>query len=50
MRSRTLVLALAALALFSRAAAAQDDEYYDDDYGYSLPRSYLGGEFAVARP
>lgn len=52
MRSRTLALAAAALALFSSAAAAQhDDEYYDDyDYGYSLPRSYLGGELAFARP
>lgn len=52
MRSRTLVLAVAALALSSSAAAAQDDDeyYHDDDYGYSLPRSYLGGEFDVARP
>ena len=50
MRSRTIALVAAALALFTRAAAAQDDEYYPDDYGYDLPRSYVGGELAFAKP
>lgn len=49
MRSRTLLAAAAALALVTRAAAAQDADYY---YGYSpsAPRSYVGGELTYADP
>ena len=52
MRTRTMAMAAMALALFTSAAAAQDDEddYYYDDDRYELPRSYVGGELAIARP
>lgn len=49
MRSRTMMMA-AALMLVARAAAAQDDENYGYGYERDLPRSYVGGELAVARP
>ena len=49
MRSRTMMMA-AALMLVARAAAAQDDDEYGYGYERGLPRSYLGGELAVARP
>jgi hypothetical protein len=54
MRWRTLLLAVAAAALISRPGLAQDDDDYDPDYDdysrWSLPRSYLGGEFTFAAP
>jgi hypothetical protein len=51
MRTRTMAMAAMALALVTSAAAAQDDEdYYDDSRYYDLPRSYVGGELALARP
>ncbi|HYH78179.1 MAG TPA: hypothetical protein VEX86_00230 [Longimicrobium sp.] len=51
MRSRTITMLAAALMLVARAAAAQDDDYdYRYDYERPLPRTYLGGELAVAQP
>ena len=42
-------LIAAALALVTRAAAAQDDRYDYRDDGW-MPRSFVGGEGTYARP